>query len=163
MQSATSATPAVAEEPEVVDLGVLKEVIGFRIRRLQNHLTRGFSERVARKEVRSGLFGALGLISANPGISQTTLSREIGFDKATVVALLDTLESLGWAERQRSMVDRRRHSLVATAAGQRALDELLQATLANEANIYQALSGKERADLFTLLDKLDGACVEPAA
>ncbi len=163
MSTALHHSAVVAEEPAVVELGVLKDVIGFRLRRLQNHLTRGFSERAARKEVRSGMFGALALIAANPGISQTTLSREIGFDKATVVALLDTLEGLGWAERKRSTVDRRRHSLVATKAGQLALEELLGVTLANEANVYKALSGKERADLFTLLDKLYGACAEPAA
>ena len=80
---------ATPEEPSAdVDLGILNDVIGFRIRRIQNHLSRSFGERVNRKEVKPGLFSAMALIAANPGLSQTTLSREIGFDKATVVAML---------------------------------------------------------------------------
>ena len=88
-------------EGEEIDLGILKDVIGFRIRRIQNHLSRSFAERIHRKDIKPGLFSALALISANPGISQTTLAREIGFDKATVVALLDAL-----AGRERPREDR---------------------------------------------------------
>src|SRR4051812_16037882 len=117
--------PARADEPSAdVNLGILNDVIGFRIRRIQNHLSRAFSERVNRKEVKPGLFSALALISANPGLSQTTLSREIGFDKATVVAMLDSLETLGWAERRRATDDRRRHSLYITERGEASLQDL---------------------------------------
>ena len=59
---------------------MLNDVIGFRIRRIQNHISRAFSERIADKEVRPGVFSALALISANPGLSQS-LDRgsEIGY------------------------------------------------------------------------------------
>ncbi|MDO8379642.1 MarR family winged helix-turn-helix transcriptional regulator [Phenylobacterium sp.] len=148
----------VIDLPADVDLGVLKDVIGFRIRRIQNHLSRSFIDRINRKEVRPGVFSALALIAANPGLSQTTLAREIGFDKATVVALLDSLERLGWAERQRSTEDRRRHSLYVTPVGEKALEDLREVAVINEAKIHVALSKDERAQLFGLLDKLYVAC-----
>jgi DNA-binding MarR family transcriptional regulator len=146
------------DAPAEVDLGILNDVIGFRIRRIQNHLSRAFAERVNSKDVKPGLFSALALIQANPGLSQTTLSREIGFDKATVVALLDSLERLEWAERRRSPDDRRRHSLYITRKGQAALKALRTQALANEAAIHEVLSDEEQAQLFSLLDKIYGVC-----
>lgn len=145
-------------EGEEIDLGILKDVIGFRIRRIQNHLSRSFAERIHRKDIKPGLFSALALISANPGISQTTLAREIGFDKATVVALLDALEHLKWAERQRAPEDRRRHALYVTKTGQKALSDLMVQAIANESKIRAALSASELAELFATLDKLYETC-----
>lgn len=152
----------VIDLPADVDLGVLKDVIGFRIRRIQNHLSRAFIDSVNRKEIRPGVFSALALIAANPGLSQTTLAREIGFDKATVVALLDSLEQLGWAQRKRSTEDRRRHSLYVTPAGETALEDLRQIGVVNEAKLHLALTKDERAQLFHLLDKLYVACFSDA-
>ena len=148
----------VIEAPAEVDLGVLKDVIGFRIRRIQNHLSRAFIDRLNREEIRPGEFSALALIAANPGMSQTTLAREIGFDKATVVALLDSLERLGWAERRRSPQDRRRHALYVTPLGETSLENLHEVAVVNEAKIHLALTKDERAQLFGLLDKLYVAC-----
>ncbi len=146
-----------------VELGILNDVIGFRIRRIQNHLSRAFGERVNRKEVKPGLFSALALISANPGLSQTTLSREIGFDKATVVAMLDSLEKLGWAERRRATDDRRRHSLYITETGEASLQDLRRMAIENEAAIHEVLSDAEQAQLFSLLDKIYAVCFSEEA
>ncbi|MFC3068891.1 MarR family winged helix-turn-helix transcriptional regulator [Phenylobacterium soli] len=152
--------PAQEPDPDTgeIDLGVLKDVIGFRIRRIQNHLSRAFAERIDRKDVRPGVFSALALISANPGLSQTALSREVGFDKATVVAMLDSLERLGWAERRRSKHDRRRSALHITADGKKALKGLRATAVANEAAIHAALTEDEQARLFELLDKVYAVC-----
>ena len=148
---------AQAAEPEI-DLGILKEVIGFRIRRIQNHLSRAFAERIHRKEIRPGLFSALALISANPGISQITLAREVGFNEATVVILLDSLESLKWAERRRAAADRRRSAHFVTRAGEKALASLRERAIANEAKIRDVLTEREMDQLFVLLDKIYAVC-----
>lgn len=141
-----------------VDLGVLKDVIGFRIRRIQNHLSRRFLDQITEKQLRPGGFSALALIAANPGLDQTTLAREIGFDKATVVALLDGLEALGWAERRRQTEDRRRHALFITAEGRTALEGLSRLAQENEAAVHAALTSAEQAQLYALLDKIYAAC-----
>lgn len=155
-----SMSQSVSPEDEIAeaDLGVLNDVIGFRLRRIQNHLSRGFSDRIARKEIKPGAFSAMALISANAGLSQTTLSREIGFDKATVVAILDSLEDLGWAERRRSTEDRRRHALYLTNAGQKALQKMLDEAHENEKAVHAALSAEEQTQLFALLDKIYAVC-----
>lgn len=149
---------AEVQAPDEIDLGILNEVIGFRIRRIQNHLSRSFSERIQHKEVRPGLFSALALITANPGLSQTTLAREIGFNEATVVVLLDSLERLKWAERRRAEGDRRRSALHVTRAGERALGELRALAIANEARVRKTLTKAELGQLFGLLDKVYAVC-----
>lgn len=141
-----------------IRLGVLGEAIGFRLRRIQNHLSRAFSDRLAHKYIRPGLFSALALISANSGMSQRTLGREIGLDKATVVAILDTLEKLGWAERKRVPDDRRRHALHVTPEGAKELTQLHEVALAVEAPVRAVLSDEEQRQLFALLDKVYAAC-----
>lgn len=158
MNMAPSESPTSEDDVADVDLGVLNDVIGFRLRRIQNHLSRGFSDRIARKEIKPGAFSALALISANPGLSQTTLSRQIGFDKATVVAILDSLEELGWAERKRSIADRRRHALYITKSGQKALQRMLDEAHENEKAVHAALSAEEQEQLFALLDKIYAVC-----
>ncbi|WP_395673025.1 MarR family winged helix-turn-helix transcriptional regulator [Phenylobacterium sp.] len=152
--STTNVAPA-AEDFEV-ELGVLNELIGFRFRRIHNHLSRGFNELAP--EAKPGTFSALALIGANPGVSQTTLSREVGFDKATIVSILDGLERLGWAERRRSPSDRRRHALYITREGQKALDRLHDHARRNEAPIRQALTEEEQTQFFRILDKMYAAC-----
>lgn len=159
MPRPTVPVPQPPDPPaQPVDLGVLNEIIGFRIRRIQNHLSRGYVQRLGADETKPGLFSALALIAANPGISQTELSREIGFDKATVVALLDALERLGWAERRRSADDRRRHSLNVTKVGKAALGRLKDLAMENEAAAHAVLSDAEQRQLYVLLDKLYLAC-----
>ena len=140
---------APSPDQDDIDLGLLNEVLGFRLRRIQNHLARGFT---------SGVFSALALIEANPGLSQTALASETGFDKATVVAIVDALERLGWAERGQHKGDRRRRALAITPVGRESLSELRDICVANEAPVYAALSKAEQVELFRLLDKIYGAC-----
>ena len=117
------ADPAITP-PDDLSLGRLGDFVGFRLRRIQNQLSRDFMAITADEKLRSGLFSALAIIAANPGLSQITLAREVGLDKSLAVAAVDELEKRGWAVRQRSTVDRRRHALFITEAGEAFLDDL---------------------------------------
>jgi DNA-binding MarR family transcriptional regulator len=142
----------------VSDLGALQGLIGFRLRRIQNHLSRAFAERLAGWGVRPGSFSALALVAANPGISQTELSRDLGSDKASVVSLIDGLEGQGWAVRQRSAADRRRHALHVTPAGKKVLREMTAIALENEAPLHEVLSDAELVTLSEMLDRVYNRC-----
>lgn len=143
------------EEPRgEIDLGILNEIIGFRIRRIQNHLSRSLASLLGDDDLRPGAFSTLALIAANPGLSQIALSREVGFDKASVVAILDSLEARGWTRRQRSTTDRRRHHLFVTPEGEKALDRMADLARANEAEAHATLTSEEQKALGILLDKL---------
>ncbi len=148
-------------EPEVgaVRLGRLGEFVGFRLRRLQNQLSRDFAAATASMNLRSGLFSSLSLISSNPGISQSDLSRAIGLDKSVTVAIVDELEERGWAIREKSKIDRRRHALTTTAAGERQLDQLFSLLEQTEDQVLHQLSPAEHHLLIELLDRMYAAAM----
>ena len=155
---------AVKAEPKIVaadgaalQLGVLNDVMGFRLRRIQNHLAKAFSEQ-ASYPGKSGLFSILALIGANPGVSQVRLAQEAGVDKTALVALLDHIEEMGWAERRRAKDDRRKHSLSLTRKGETALAGITVQAHDAEAAARASLSPLELAQLLALLDKLYASC-----
>lgn len=148
-----------AEEGEVA-LGRLGRFIGFRLRRVQNQLSRDFSERVAEKALRGGMFSALEIIASNPGISQGTVSAEIGLDKSAIVPLIDDLEGRGWIARTRSLQDRRRNHLTITTTGLKELQALIEQMAHTEARALGALSEEERELVSRALDKVYRAYVK---
>ena len=146
---ASAPTPA-----ETVKLGLLGDLIGFRLRRIQNQLAETFRERLAGRDLKSGEFSTLAIIAANPGISQIDLAEAGGFDRTSVVGMLDDLERWGWAVRVRAENDRRRHSLTITPLGESVLKELHAIALDNEAIVTGAMNARERQQLYETLDRL---------
>lgn len=157
-RAARPAKAAGSDGEEALGLGVLKDVMGFRLRRIQNHLAKAFVDHPRHGDRKSGLFSILALIAANPGVSQARLAHEAGIDKTILVSLLDDLEDAGWAVRIRSRDDRRKHSLLVTPQGSEALADLTQAAHEAEAKARSALTPKELAQLFHVLDKLYASC-----
>ncbi|WP_311267539.1 MarR family transcriptional regulator [Sphingobium sp. WCS2017Hpa-17] len=137
-----------------VRLGRLDEFIGFRLRRIQNQLSRDFAAATAERNLRSGLFSSLAIVAANPGISQNELSRAVGLDKSITVQIVDDLEGRDLARRERSPTDRRRHALFATESGQAYLDELFDTLAKTEDAVLHQLTKAELALLRELLDRM---------
>jgi DNA-binding MarR family transcriptional regulator len=144
-------------------LGRLGEFIGFRLRRLQNHLSRDFAAAAKKQRPRAGLLSALSLIEANPGISQREMAAEIGLDKSPTVLLVDELETRGLAVRRPAETDRRRHALYITPAGAAWLDRSCSILHKTEATVLQSLSPRELQTLHRLLDRMYQACNEDTA
>jgi len=143
-----------------LSLGRMDDYLGFRLRRIQNRLSKDFAVAVAEHGLKQGLFSSLALISANPGTSQAFVSREVGLDKSATVAIVDELERRGWAERQASATDRRRHALFITPAGDAFLDQMFVILDRTEQKAVEQLSAAEFALLQELLDRIYVACVE---
>lgn len=159
------ATPPKPSEPRktnrAVSLGRLGVVLGFRLRRVQNQLSRDFQVRTKAWDLRSGMFSSLEIIATNPGISQTALAREIGMDKSVVVSLIDELGRRGWTVRERSPTDRRFYQLSITPEGAAVLEDLIVATAEAEMPGRAALSAAEFEMLSKSLDKIYAAYVLP--
>lgn len=150
------------EEEGRLNLGRIADFVGFRLRRVQNQLSRDFAEATAKYNLRSGLFSSLALIAANPGLSQNQLSKEIGLDKSVTVTIVDELEQRGWATRKRSTTDRRRHALHATRAGLDFLDTLFGILEITEDAVLHQLTPGELHLLHELLDRMYAVCVRDA-
>ena len=149
---------AAGAESDPLSLGVLNDVMGFRLRRIQNHLAKAFLAHPRHGDLKPGLFSILALIAANPGVSQARLAHEAGIDKTILVSLIDDLEDAGWAVRVRSRDDRRKHALLVTPKGSEALADLTEAAHEAEAKARSALTPKELDQLFHVLDKLYASC-----
>ncbi|MEG3179602.1 MarR family winged helix-turn-helix transcriptional regulator [Sphingomonas sp. LT1P40] len=137
-----------------LQLGRLGDYVGFRMRRVQNQLSADFAAATAHYGIRAGLFSSLALIDANPGISQQELSGTVGLDKSITVQIVDELEKRGWAQRERSKVDRRRHSLTVLPGGKKTLDELFAIMVKVEADVLAQLSPEERPIFDGALDRM---------
>jgi DNA-binding MarR family transcriptional regulator len=96
----------------------------------------------------------LGLLTANPGISQQELAQLLGMLPSRVVALVDEMEEAGLIRRQRDAADRRRNALVLTASGKAVLQKVTTVGRAHEDDICSALNAGERRQLAALLERI---------
>lgn len=138
------------------DFDLLLGLVGFHLRFAQNAVVDHFLEHVDDGSVTPIQFSTLVLVRANPGLSQTTLSRAVGIERSSTVTIIDGLEKRGLVERRRP--DRRSHALHLTAAGERLLTKLEPQVRAHDAAIATSLSDKEKRLLVDMLDRL---AVEP--
>ncbi len=137
-----------------IDTDILPSLLGYNIRRAQIALWRDFARTVAAGVIRPGMFSALALARANPGIAQVELANELGIDKASMVTLIDRLEDAGWILRTRSSEDRRRQGITLTAAGERMYKSLKREMLEHERKFAELFSKREREQLVRLLQRL---------
>ena len=149
--------------PEATVRGLLSASVGPRVRLLRNILTQRVVNAFADFGLRSGAFSTLALISANPGCSQTDLSRELVMDKSAIVAIVDDLEARGLASRGRLVEDRRRHALSLTPEGEAMLRRMHTVVIRVEQPIGEALTPAELEQLLSLLDRAHVALVADEA
>ena len=145
-----------------ITLGRLGNYLGFRLRRVQNQLSRDFQARATAWNLRAGMFSSLEVIASNPGMSQVELSAEVGLDKSAIVPLVDDLEARGWVERTRSPHDRRRNELKITKTGRAELDKLFAVLDETEHDALAVLARDERETINRALDKVYRAYVRGA-
>ena len=94
------------------------------------------------------------MLGANAGLSQRALCDLFGMFPSRLVALLDILEEKQLIERRDDPADRRRFSLHLTKSGRKALRQIGELTRDLEANLFAALSSKERTQLHGLLGRI---------
>jgi DNA-binding MarR family transcriptional regulator len=93
-------------------------------------------------------------IQAEQPLSQTRLGDLTGTDRTTIVAIVDKLEALGAAVRNRDPNDRRSHAVMLTSSGARVLAEARKLALAAEQHFLAPLAPAERSTLHSLLSRL---------
>jgi DNA-binding MarR family transcriptional regulator len=151
-KSDDSGGPAVAAgAPRSDRLGGL---LGYVLRSAQVRVFQDFAASLDDLGLTPGQLGALLLIEANSGLSQTELGTALGIDRSSVVPLIDKLQARNLVRRLVKPGDRRTHALELAEEGVALLRRLDPRLEAHERRIAAGLTPEERRALMDLLARV---------
>lgn len=142
------------EKDPFAELDLLKDSLGYAIKCAQVRIYEMLFQMLGPNALTPARLSALSIINTRSGINQSELAAELRITRASVVKVIDTLESLGFVQRQSIAGDRRSYALVVTDQGKNELLGMRQRMDAYELAISSRLSTAERAQLMALLAKV---------
>ena len=145
---------AAEVEADLLDMGLLEQSVGYRLRRAQLAIFAKVLQELKDLDLRPGQVGVLTLVDHNPGITQAEVCAALGIQRANLVTLINVLEGRHVVERQAVAADRRSSALVLTAEGRRLLRKATDAHRSVEAGIARKLGASGRDELRRLLNLL---------
>ena len=135
----------------IVDLGGLTEHLGYLIRRAQIWVFQDFISTLATVNIRPAQYSVLTVINANAGMTQMSLSKALGIERARLVHLLNELEARKFVDRRGSKTDRRSHALHLTAKGRSALADIKALAQEHEQHLADRVGRKNHQLLLRRL------------
>ena len=146
--------PVLSFSASGADLHDLSHRPGFLLRRAHQVAVAIFAQEVGRIALTPPQHNVLSAIAARPGCHQTELSKIVGYDRATVGAVLAGLESRDLVKRDGSLEDRRLKTLTLTPLGKKLLRASTAAMERINARILEPLHSRDRALFIELLSKI---------
>jgi DNA-binding MarR family transcriptional regulator len=134
---------------------------GHLVRRAHQFHNTIFAQETNGIDVTAPQFAALRALFEFPDIDQTTLSRIIAFDRATIGGLVERLEDKGFVRRAVDKRDRRSRTLRLTAAGRVMLARMRPMLTRVNERMLERLTPAEQTQFLGLLDRV--MSVDPAA
>jgi DNA-binding MarR family transcriptional regulator len=128
--------------PEDLNLGVLPDLLGYRLRRAQLAVFHDFYRACADHDIRPTQYSVLTVLRHNPGVQQSRVADALAIKRANFVALFAGLDGRGLVRRDRVASDRRAFALFLTPAGEALLD-ILDALVARHDAGFIARIGRD--------------------
>lgn len=132
----------------------LDDILGFHIRLAHGAVYRHFNEASGAVGLTQKQTSVLWLVSDNPAISQAEIARRLQIDRATMMAITNSLAARGLLERRASFADRRRQTLHLTEPGHASLTAARQAVAEHEAWLKGRFQPEEIVRLVDLLRRI---------
>ncbi len=129
---------------------------GHLVRRAHQLHNTIFAQETLGHDITAPQFAALRALSEFPDIDQTTLSRIIAFDRATIGGLVERMEAKGLVRRSTGRDDRRVRRLRLTAQGSALLEKLRPRLVRVSERMLEPLAPHERQQLLDLLERVLG-------
>ncbi len=133
---------------------IMDGLVGYHLRRAQQAAFQHFLDSLSEWRITPAQLTMLAMISDNPGISQTTLAKAMGVQRATLGEMIDRLEAQDLLERGRVPRDRRSYALKLTKQGAEYLAKIFPLVLEQEDSFTHHLTVQERQQLIGLLKRL---------
>jgi len=127
----------------------------YLLTKLGAESSRRYRQRLAPFDLEPHHARSLRFIASADGLSQQALADHLGLARSRIVVLLDELEHRDLVKRRRSPFDRRAHALHLTPKGVRVLQQVIGASREHEDQLCAPLDPKERAQLTSLLQRLE--------
>jgi len=137
-----------------LDLGVLRNLLGFNIRAADVAIQQVMGKTIGTPKISYPQFSVLIVVEANPGVSQVAIGDALEMDRTTTMKFVDILQNQGWLVRKRSKEDRRRYELHLTKEGTAFVNKVRSKVLEKEKKVTAGLTEKEARSLNRLLMKL---------
>lgn len=129
---------------------------GFLLRRAHQISAAVFENECREVGLTPAQFGVLTVLSAQPGMGQSSLARALGFDKVTVLRVLRGLESRGLVARMPAPDNKRNVCAALTAAGEQLLEQAHKPAEAAYKRLLAPLDAQQQGQLLQLLLLLTG-------
>lgn len=136
---------------DAVNFDGLDRLLGYKLRRAHTVLQKDFIASLSALNLTQLQVAVLWLIDANSAISQSHLAALLLMDRATMLAIIEKLDSRGLLQRKRSKTDKRRLDLHLTDRGKSLLAEAKSLIFEHEKK-FKALFSE--GELLVLMDRL---------
>jgi DNA-binding MarR family transcriptional regulator len=127
---------------------------GFLLARLGAESRRRWARTLSERGLTPHHFGVLMTLDEHGETHQQRLSAAIGVDPRNAVPIFDTLEARKLITRTSDRTDRRKRTVVITAAGRAAVDELRHTGVTLDHDLLAGLTERQRTTLHRLLLKV---------
>jgi len=132
----------------------LQHRTGFLLRRCAKEIYNLTEEVLDSEPIMTREFGLLCALESDGAMSQRRLCRILAIDKATMVQIIDHLESLALIQRQRNTNDRRLQAISITRKGRHLRERLDEGMNRAQKEFFNCLSREEALSLRRVLTKL---------
>jgi len=132
----------------------VEDEIGFMLRLAQLAVFKDVIETLNPFGLRPSDFSALRVISANPGLKQQDIGRELGIKGPNLVGMVEDLRKKKLIVRKVVPGDRRSYSLTLAPAGRELLEQAEEAHRGHQARIRAALGAADSIQFLACLHSL---------
>jgi len=121
----------------------LQDHLGFWLRKLSNHVSASFAQRVEKYGVSVANWVVLRVLFNDEAMTLTEVVRAVGVDQGALSRMVERLVARGWVSRQESPTNRREVAISLTAEGRKLVPKLAREADENDRMIFGHLPPSE--------------------